>query len=283
MSLWSATRSRPTRCPSSCTEARRGRAAAGAGARRPLDAAARQRAGGRAGAREAQRLGAGASTSAARSTSPRAAMRRPRGCASAGAARSWSPGAGSPALACSRGEAWSSARRRFEDGSREGCGDTMMGAHGRGAGGRAWIREVLVLGAAAGAANFLHHGLGTGSRPRGRGAHGARRPASLASVARGSNGGSDRLAAQDRAGAVRGDPVKVRAAAARSARGARAPPTCAPAGPSRDECASLPSTCRTPVPREVVHALRDASLRQQYAAVDLRQRAQLAQRRERGA
>ena len=53
---------------------------------------------------------------------------------------------------------------RFDRGSREGCGDSMMGglaaAWARGAD---W-REALTIGAAAGAANFLRHGLGTGSR-----------------------------------------------------------------------------------------------------------------------
>jgi 1-phosphofructokinase len=53
---------------------------------------------------------------------------------------------------------------RFTHGSREGCGDTMTGAvaaalaHGR------TLREALVLGVAAGAGNFLRHGLGTGRR-----------------------------------------------------------------------------------------------------------------------
>ncbi|HSO97917.1 MAG TPA: PfkB family carbohydrate kinase [Solirubrobacteraceae bacterium] len=52
----------------------------------------------------------------------------------------------------------------FPRGFREGCGDTMMGAIAA-----AWarglsLRESLVLGAAAGSANFLRHGLGTGSR-----------------------------------------------------------------------------------------------------------------------
>ena len=56
------------------------------------------------------------------------------------------------------------AAPRFERGSREGCGDSMMGAiAAAGARGRA-VREALVLGAAAGAANFLRHGLGSGSR-----------------------------------------------------------------------------------------------------------------------
>jgi 1-phosphofructokinase len=49
-------------------------------------------------------------------------------------------------------------------GFREGCGDTMMGAIAA-----AWarglsLRDALVLGAAAGTANFLRHGLGTGKR-----------------------------------------------------------------------------------------------------------------------
>jgi 1-phosphofructokinase len=52
----------------------------------------------------------------------------------------------------------------FPVGHREGCGDTMMGAIAA-----AWVRglplrEALVLGAAAGSANFLRHGLGTGRR-----------------------------------------------------------------------------------------------------------------------
>lgn len=52
----------------------------------------------------------------------------------------------------------------FERGSREGCGDSMMGAIAAAwAAGEPW-RASLTLGAAAGAANFLRHGLGTGSR-----------------------------------------------------------------------------------------------------------------------
>jgi 1-phosphofructokinase len=52
----------------------------------------------------------------------------------------------------------------FPAGHREGCGDTMMGAIAA-----AWARglplkEALVLGTAAGARNFLRHGLGTGRR-----------------------------------------------------------------------------------------------------------------------
>jgi 1-phosphofructokinase len=70
-----------------------------------------------------------------------------------------------PALALRDGEALMVTPPRFERGSREGCGDTMMGAIAA-----AWARgldwhETLTLGAAAGAANFLRHGLGTGSAP----------------------------------------------------------------------------------------------------------------------
>ncbi len=53
---------------------------------------------------------------------------------------------------------------RFEHGHREGCGDSMMGALTA-----AWARgetfeRSVILGAAAGAANFLRHGLGSASR-----------------------------------------------------------------------------------------------------------------------
>lgn len=52
----------------------------------------------------------------------------------------------------------------FPYGFREGCGDAMTGAIAA-----AWargmeLREALALGAAAGAGNFLRHGLGTGKR-----------------------------------------------------------------------------------------------------------------------
>ncbi len=52
----------------------------------------------------------------------------------------------------------------FPNGFREGCGDAMTGAIAA-----AWargmeLRDALALGAAAGAGNFLRHGLGTGKR-----------------------------------------------------------------------------------------------------------------------
>jgi 1-phosphofructokinase len=72
--------------------------------------------------------------------------------------------AGEPALAVRGGEAWELTPPRFERGSREGCGDSMMGALAASmASGLAW-EETLRLGAAAGAANFLRAGLGTGAR-----------------------------------------------------------------------------------------------------------------------
>lgn len=69
-----------------------------------------------------------------------------------------------PALALHGDEAYELIPPRFERGSREGCGDSMMGALAA-----AWADEMewidaLVQGTAAGAANFLRHGLGTGSR-----------------------------------------------------------------------------------------------------------------------
>lgn len=53
---------------------------------------------------------------------------------------------------------------RLERGMREGCGDAMMGAiAAQLAAGRS-LEDAIVMGAGAGAANFLHAGLGTGER-----------------------------------------------------------------------------------------------------------------------
>ena len=61
-------------------------------------------------------------------------------------------------------EVWRLVPPRFDRGAREGCGDAMMGALAAGwARGLDW-RSALVTAAAAGAANFLRHGLGTGRR-----------------------------------------------------------------------------------------------------------------------
>lgn len=49
-------------------------------------------------------------------------------------------------------------------GFREGCGDAMMGAVAAGWARGVPLSDALVLGAAAGSANFLRHGLGTGGR-----------------------------------------------------------------------------------------------------------------------
>ncbi|HWA54017.1 MAG TPA: PfkB family carbohydrate kinase [Solirubrobacterales bacterium] len=72
--------------------------------------------------------------------------------------------AGQPALVVRGEEAWELVPPRFERGSREGCGDSMMGALSACmAAGLDW-EETLRTGAAAGAANFLRAGLGSGSR-----------------------------------------------------------------------------------------------------------------------
>jgi 1-phosphofructokinase len=72
--------------------------------------------------------------------------------------------AGEPALVLRGEQAWELVPPRFERGSREGCGDSMMGALAACiAAGLEW-EETLRIGAAAGAANFLRHGLGTASR-----------------------------------------------------------------------------------------------------------------------
>jgi 1-phosphofructokinase len=69
-----------------------------------------------------------------------------------------------PALVLRGEQAWELVPPRFERGAREGCGDSMMGALAAGmAAGREW-EETLRVGAAAGAANFLRHGLGSADR-----------------------------------------------------------------------------------------------------------------------
>lgn len=73
--------------------------------------------------------------------------------------------AGAPILVVpAEGDPYDLVPPSFPEGYREGCGDTMMGAIAA-----AWarglpLRDSLVLGAAAGSANFLRHGLGTGKR-----------------------------------------------------------------------------------------------------------------------
>lgn len=53
---------------------------------------------------------------------------------------------------------------RLERGMREGCGDTMMGAIAAQLAAGRPLQDAIVMGAGAGAANFLHAGLGTGAR-----------------------------------------------------------------------------------------------------------------------
>ncbi len=61
-------------------------------------------------------------------------------------------------------EAWELIPPRFERGAREGCGDSMMGGLAACmAAGLEW-EQTLRIGAAAGAANFLRHGLGNADR-----------------------------------------------------------------------------------------------------------------------
>ncbi|HSD23984.1 MAG TPA: PfkB family carbohydrate kinase, partial [Solirubrobacterales bacterium] len=72
--------------------------------------------------------------------------------------------AGDPAIALLGDELWELVPPKFEIGSREGCGDTMMGAISAALADGGALPDALVTGAAAGAVNFLHHGLGTGSR-----------------------------------------------------------------------------------------------------------------------
>ncbi len=69
-----------------------------------------------------------------------------------------------PALVLAGEQAWWLTSPRLTRGFREGCGDAMLGALVA-----AWaqgepLERALMVGAAAGAANFLRHGLGSASR-----------------------------------------------------------------------------------------------------------------------
>ncbi len=72
--------------------------------------------------------------------------------------------AGEPALALIGDQAWELIPPKLEAGSREGCGDTMTGAIAATLATGGSIEDALLLGAGAGAVNFLRHGLGTGTR-----------------------------------------------------------------------------------------------------------------------
>jgi len=69
-----------------------------------------------------------------------------------------------PAMVLRDNKAWELIPPRFERGSREGCGDSMMGGLAASMAAELSWEETLRTSAAAGAANFLRHGLGSGSR-----------------------------------------------------------------------------------------------------------------------
>lgn len=69
-----------------------------------------------------------------------------------------------PALVLHGDDAWQLTPPRFDHGFREGCGDSMMGALAAAWASGGSFERAAVLGAAAGAANFLRRGLGHASR-----------------------------------------------------------------------------------------------------------------------
>jgi 1-phosphofructokinase len=71
---------------------------------------------------------------------------------------------GDPALIVTRERAWELVPPRFEEGAPEGSGDSMVGAMAAVLAQGRSLEDALRWGAAAGAANFLRHGLGTGSQ-----------------------------------------------------------------------------------------------------------------------
>ncbi|MGH2978479.1 MAG: 1-phosphofructokinase family hexose kinase [Solirubrobacterales bacterium] len=71
---------------------------------------------------------------------------------------------GDPALIATRDRTWELTPPRFDEGAPEGSGDSMVGAMAAMLAQELSLEDTLRWGAAAGAANFLRHGLGTGSR-----------------------------------------------------------------------------------------------------------------------
>jgi 1-phosphofructokinase len=71
---------------------------------------------------------------------------------------------GEPALAVRADSAWEIVPPHLERGFREGCGDSMLGAMAAASAAGEELEQMLVLGAAAGAACFLRHGLGSARR-----------------------------------------------------------------------------------------------------------------------
>ncbi len=71
---------------------------------------------------------------------------------------------GDPALVLRGADVWELRAPRFVGGSTEGCGDSMVGALAATLARGFPLEEALRWGAAAGATNFLRHGLGSGAR-----------------------------------------------------------------------------------------------------------------------
>jgi 1-phosphofructokinase len=71
---------------------------------------------------------------------------------------------GDPALVLRDDRAWELVPPKFEEGASEGSGDAMVGALAAALARGLDFEDALRLGGAAGATNFLRHGLGTGSR-----------------------------------------------------------------------------------------------------------------------
>jgi len=69
-----------------------------------------------------------------------------------------------PGLVLTEDRAWELTPPRLTHGFREGCGDAMMGAFAATWAHGADFERAAAVGAAAGAANFLRHGLGSASR-----------------------------------------------------------------------------------------------------------------------
>lgn len=69
-----------------------------------------------------------------------------------------------PGLIVSDGEAWRLMPPRFENGFREGCGDSMLGAMAAAIASGSTPLQAIAIGAAGGAANFLRRGLGNASK-----------------------------------------------------------------------------------------------------------------------